>query len=436
MTPTRSINSVINVFLTVMFVSVVGVNNSSQSSISAATIQLTISPSVVQATVGVPISNLYSVSYNGSRPTFALYSDNPGANEPNIGTGAPAGLSFNAQTGLLSGTPASSLPSTRYWVLDGNGSYYDDFTLTINHPTPICPTSMGEYLNTQSMNFEINGSDLGYNVSTTFPILRIRHDQTWSEFTNGTDNAGAGITQVEINSAATRATFHNLPAMQIGEYETEYKTSATTSCQSSLRIMRDAPDPGVSMSSTSTTVNQGSEIVLSAMVTFENGVSGSFRWGRGTQGSEINLTDDSRISGSTTNELRISNSELLDGDRYFVVITSSADFSYTTSLTREVTVEVLSASGGGGQGGVVPVADSREEPIVNTPAALTSSNTQVAQTTLENHNVTNSPRILQLKTLPATGITFDRTLWATFVLLAGGSLLTCASHRRRYSTKN
>ena len=422
--------------LAVTFVSIVEVNSSSRNSTSAATIELAISPSVVQATVGVPVSNLYSVSYNGSRPTFALYSDNPGANEPNIGTGAPAGLSFNTQTGLLSGTPDSSLPSTRYWILDGNGSYYDDFTLVINHPTPICPTSMGDYLNTQSMDFEINGADLGYSVSTTFPILRIKHDQTWSEFTNGTDNDGAGITQVEINSGATRATFRNLPPMQIGQYQTEYKTSATTSCQSILRVMRETPDPVVSMSSSIATVNQGSEIVLLATATFESGVSGSFRWGKGSQGSEISLTDDSRISGSTTNELRINNSELLDEDRYFVVITSSADFSYTTSLTREVIVEVVAASMGGGEGEVVPVADSREEPAADTQVALASTNVQVVQPTLKVQENISNPDLLQLKTLPATGVALKQFLSATFLLLTGGFLLTVSSRRRRNVIKN
>lgn len=59
-----------------------------------------------------------------------------------------------------------------------------------------------------------------------------------------------------------------------------------------------------------------------------------------------------------------------------------------------------------------------------------STDVQVAQPKLEIQNETNTPQILQLKTLPATGVRFTWIAWATFMLLTGGFLLVLAPRRR------
>lgn len=396
----------------------------SHSELKAAPMSISISPQVIEIEVGQEIQNLYSITLTGISPSgFALYSHISSTNSYGEGVLAPSGLSFSFTTGLMSGIATHQQVATKYWILDEDGNVYDSFTLTIALPDPVCPISIGEYFQSQDMDVQFDGSFLGSGVSNSYPMLRVNQIQSWLNFSDGLVLDQGNQIAISLDGSSNQVSVSNLPALLLGEHDVEYQTSAENSCISSITVVENSPDPTLHESFNDQTVEVGDEIVLSVSASFEDHIMGSFQWKKGLVNQEVDLVDDAKISGSTTSQLLIRNSELNDAGRYVVTISSTGEYSHRTSVSLSAQIEVRISP--------TPVVEEVADVVVNqvaTTQQATASNAVSAGDREQVH--VNVPAILERKTLPRVGAGVEQILLTSLVLLFSGLALIAISRKR------
>jgi hypothetical protein len=126
----------------------------SATTVSLAAPAFTLSASAETKTVNTAITG-YTISSTGG--TIASYAISPSA---------PAGLTFNTATGILSGTPSSTQSATAYTITATNagGSTSVIFTLTVASAPPAAPAFT---LSSTAETKTVNNSITGYTISST-----------------------------------------------------------------------------------------------------------------------------------------------------------------------------------------------------------------------------------------------------------------------------
>ena len=341
MTSTRSLQWIISLITAVISISIVIPEFPNLPVVSASSLQLTVAPSDVQATVGIAISDLYTVSFNGTGTQYWLYSNNPSTNEPKNGTAPPAGLSFSRTTGLLSGTPTHELATTKYWILDEDGIYYDDFTLTISLPSPQCPASVGQYPVNESVDVIFEGVNLGWGTPGAYPKLIVSQNGVDREFSHTSSNTEGDLVTVSLNQSFTRVSFSHVLISESGQFTATYKTSALTTCQTSITILGRAPEPSSPNFQSELVGNEGEDFRISVDIAPRLGFATHFQWAKGGNTARFFLSDDNKFMGSDGEELKIRELSENDEEQYSVIVTHSANGFLPTSRTFTVLVSVL-----------------------------------------------------------------------------------------------
>ena len=341
MTPSRSLHRTISFVIAMISVSIVLPEFSNFATASASVVQLTVTPSNMNATVGIAVSNLYTVSYNGTGTQYFLYSNNPLTNAPKNGTAPPAGLSFSRTTGLLSGTPTQEIAATKYWILDEDGIYYDDFTLTISLPNPICPETIGQYPVSESVDVTFEGTNLGRGTPGAYPKLIVSQNGVDREFSHSSLNTAGDQVVVSLNQSFTHVSFSHVLVSETGQLTVTYKTSALASCQTTITMLGRAPEPSSLDFQSSLVGNEGEDFRISSEVVPRLGFATHFQWAKGGNTTQFFLSDDNRFMGSDSEELEIRGLSETDEGQYSVIVTHSASGFLPTSRTFTVFVSVL-----------------------------------------------------------------------------------------------
>jgi len=232
----------------------------------------------------------------------------------------PAGISLNATTGLISGTPTAASSAANYVITAKNttGSVKD----TVN--IAVLLANAAPVISAQPRDTTVVGGVAGtFRVTATAPGTL---SYQWKK--NGTDIAGA--TSATYSTAA--ATLADTAAYSVVVTSTlNSATLSTTSSAGNLKV-NIAPSISTQPVASQTIVVGGNATMTVAAAAGVGSSAGtlSYQWRKGT----TSLTNGGTIGGATTASLTITGLTVADTGSYTVVITRTLNGTTTTTTSN------------------------------------------------------------------------------------------------------
>ncbi len=282
------------------------------------------------ATTGTAYSQAVTVNYTG------------GGTLTYSATGLPVGLSINAGTGIISGTPANgsdtaSPYSVTVAVTDGALTDSKSFSLVVK------AAAVAPIINTQPADVAKNiGDKAAFTVDATAPDSGSLTYQ-WQKSTNGgiswSSATGTGTTSASYTTSALTAA-NNGNKYRCVVTNTKNGTSAdTNSNAATLTVNPAAVAPSINTQPGNVTRNIGQTATFTVVATAADGGILSYQWQKysGTIWSNINLATNTSY---TTSALTVAN----NGNKYRCVVTNTKNGTTANTNSNAATLTVNPAA--------------------------------------------------------------------------------------------